>query len=492
MQLAFAESTPRELAFENETFSTTQSVSYLGSVYEIVTYQNGDNVLFDSSGSLVTNTDTLNGAYLISGYQQAFSKYGITEAKYSALPNAISNYRNSLGVLTNPASATVLGLLGAGLGTIALPVVGTVSGAAIIGALIFVAGRLGDTAKTPQSTADQILADFAQIKSGQATPKTYENVLTHSDQFKSQMKDWESQFIVLGNNVWGSLGDIIYKIGDAGANLWGVGDISKQIRSAGDNMIESQTTFSTTLEWLSTWNANQVKEDATSIAQKMMDSQKQRIRSLQSNFETLVGSVKDAYTKAQHQANEVASQGADISYANVLLQQSSSKIEQATSEAGNYQFKTARSILGEATNIILNSQAASNISLTIHKAEVKIAEAQNIISQKTANGADTQQAQAKLDSAKTSLSSAKNFLTSANFESAISQSSNALSMAQEAKNLADSASIPSQLQTATSIQTASTVTQQNPEASVPLGYVILAFVAVALIVIMVRRHVSAR
>jgi hypothetical protein len=244
--------------------------------------------------------------------------------------------------------------------------------------------------------------------------------------------------MVLGYNVWGSLGEILYKIGDAGSNLPLVGDTAKEIKKAGSSMMESQRILSSSIEWLSTLQVDQIKYEANMLAQTMMNSQEQRIRKLQEDFNSAVNVLNNDLAQARSQIANAASQGADVTLANSLIQQASLKLDEAKIQADNYRFKTAKIALNESSVKISNARLASTLSIDIHKVELKFAEVQNIIDQKSSIGADVSSAQNKLNEAKAALSNAKSFLNSLDFNSAKNQISLASSLAEEALSIANS------------------------------------------------------
>lgn len=436
--LVLADSMPNELSFGNEQYYVADTIRYFGDNYQIIVYQNGDTIVLDSSGNLVTNPSILNNVYLIEGYKNVFSKYNVKKDKYSTISEALTNYYNSLGALTNPALRVALTVLGSAIGTVSLPIIGTISGPVIVNMLIDLAERLREGSKVPQSTVDKILENFALIENGEVTSKTYEDILQLSILLKNQLNDWSSQFMVLGYNVWGSLGEILYKIGDAGSNLPLVGDTAKEIKKAGSSMMESQRILSSSIEWLSTLQVDQIKYEANMLAQTMMNSQEQRIRKLQEDFNSAVNVLNNDLAQARSQTANAASQGADVTLANSLIQQASLKLDEAKIQADNYRFKTAKIALNESSVKISNARLASTLSIDIHKVELKFAEVQNIIDQKSSIGADVSSAQNKLNEAKAALSNAKSFLNSLDFNSAKNQISLASSLAEEALSIANS------------------------------------------------------
>jgi hypothetical protein len=175
--LVLADSMPNELSFGNEQYYVADTIRYFGDNYQIIVYQNGDTIVLDSSGNLVTNPSILNNVYLIEGYKNVFSKYNVKKDKYSTISEALTNYYNSLGALTNPALRVALTVLGSAIGTVALPIIGTISGPVIVNMLIDLAERLREGSKVPQSTVNKILENFALIENGEVTSKTYEDIL---------------------------------------------------------------------------------------------------------------------------------------------------------------------------------------------------------------------------------------------------------------------------------------------------------------------------
>jgi len=436
--LVLADSMPNELSFGNEQYYVTDTIRYFGNNYQIIVYQNGDTIVLDSSGNLVTNPNILNNVYLIEGYKTSFSKYNVQKDKYSTISETLTNYYNSLGVLTNPTSRLALTVLAGAIGTVSLPIIGTISCVVIVDVLIKLAEQLREGSKVPQSTVNKILENFALIGNGEATPKTYEDILQLSILLKNQLNDWSGQFMVLGYNVWSSLGEILYKIGDAGSNLPLVGDTAKEIKKAGSSMMESQRILSSSIEWLSTLRVDQIKYEANMSAQTMINSQEQRIRKLQDNFNSAVNVLNNDLAEARTQIANIASQGADVTLANSLIQQASLKLDEARIQADNYRFKTAKIALNESSMKISYAKLASTLSIDIYKVELKFAEAQKIIDQKSSTGANVSSARNKLYEAKTALSNAKSFLNSLDFDNAKDQISLASSLAEEALNIANS------------------------------------------------------
>ncbi|MEM3886518.1 MAG: hypothetical protein QXO82_05620 [Candidatus Methanomethylicia archaeon] len=428
-----AYSIPDELSFGNEQYSLTDSIKYNNKVYQIITYQNGDTIVLDASESLVTNPNILNDVYLIRGYKIIFLKYGIEKSKFSIISEAINSYYDSLEILKNPA----LPILATFIGTISLPIIGTISLPVIVGVLSTLAENLRNGAKIPKSTVDRILENFVIIERGDASPKTYEEILQLSMLLRNQLNDWSGQFMILGYNVWGSLGDILYKIGDAGSNFPIVGNIAKDIKNAGSRMMESQKILTSSINWLSTLQVEQIKSDANTLANTMINSQEQRIKKLQEDFNSLSTVVYNDLAQAQTQINNAALQGADVTAANLLLQQASLKLEQAKSQVNNYYFKTAKSTLNDTSKLISDSKLALTLAINIHEIELKIEKIQEVINQKNAMGIDVSNAQKKLNDAKTALSNAKSFLSSIDFYNTKNQISVATSLAEEALNIAN-------------------------------------------------------
>ena len=428
-----------ELSLDNESYSLLETLTVNGNSYQIISYQNGDVILIDGQDNLVLDTSTLEEVFTVKGFKDTFIQNGITYSRFESVYLALSNMYDNAELANNLMSwitlgAVIVGVSSIVVGGIALPLI------AIVGAVKFATSYIVDNIQYPLNTADNLLESLEDLNQGSVSSEDYFDILSLNEQITDELSDLNSQLLMnivgFGNVAYY---EALYKI----ANVLEVlsSDNANNLRSQASSIEISQTELEQTLIWLETLNTNSIISEAGSKSDNYISLQNNRIESIKSDFENELNKYNNQLVAAQSEISNQVAKGADISLSNSIIIQADAKITIAENHASEYEYRTATAYLVDASILLQQARDSAIVSLIIHQAEIAISEAQNVINQKSSNGADVTHAVSKLNEAKTSLQNSKSLLTTNTHEATIS-ASKAETYANEAKGLAEIALDP--------------------------------------------------
>lgn len=444
VQSAFADGIS-ELAADGESYSTVAEIRYLGSNYKVIKYATGDAIVVDAAGTLVLQDGQVRTIFEIHSHQEEFTKLGITKAKYEVIHQVLSNYVTYLEFISNPAAGTVIAAIGAGVGTLTLPIIGTVSGAAILGSLVVIAGRAKESLRTPLETSRKIIMSFETIETGNSSPDVYAEITRNHDRLKTELKSWQNSFVFLGNNIWGATGQALSTIGEKAQgvpllrNVPQYRDFATKMKEVGDGMKADQQKLDEVISWMDTWDSNTVQIEANRLTLSKVTSQANRINARRNEFNQVLGPVEQRSAAIVVDMTATAAKGADTAVATSLIQEAKAKIEQAKSQSSSFLFRTGKKSLSEAEVLIGNAKRASDISLDIMTVEKTLADITAELDRKRADGADIDSVKTKVGQIESMVRTARSSLGIREIDSAKAQIDNATALAPqilaEAKSL---------------------------------------------------------
>jgi len=430
-----------ELSTENETYSILDTLAVNEVTYRLIVYQNGEVILLDNDGGLVLNTDLMKEVYGVKSFKDLFMQKGIIKAKYenaySILDNLYANAKLVDNMMTWIAiAATLLGVSSILIGGAAIPVM------VIVDAVKFATTYMTNNIQQPLNTAYELKSKMIELDSGRLSTSGYREVLSLSVDLRNQLNDLNNQLIltVVG---YGSVVyyEALYMIADLVEVL--SQDNANSLKKYASEIEESQEMLQAVLNWLKTLDIDTVTQSALSQIDGYVSLQNSRISSRKKDFQTTKEDVQETLSSAQKEISDYAAKGADVSIPNLLITEANSRIQTGETYLLRYEIRTGKQILMEASDLIEKARSAASVSLMIHQVEREINEAQDVINQKVANGANVSQATSELNLARSSLGNAKSLLANSS-EEARRNADEAATYVEAARELAEQAVIPEQ------------------------------------------------
>ncbi len=458
-------------------------------MYEIIQYQNGETVVQDSGGVLVTSTSVLTEVFGIRSYQELFVQYEIMSAKYGTIHSALTTLQSNVKLLRNVWGLVtlIMGILGIAsivVGGVAIPL-------SVLTGIVAVATQfILNNIESPLNTVSTIRMKIDAFAGVSISTANYKEILSLTRQLRTELTDLKNHLILKATEgVSVAYYRALYIIADLISRV--NADLGSKIRGYASEIEQSQQQIESSLQWLESFDEQPINQQAAAKTGTYMSLQHARLTSKQKDFDNSLDSLRSQLSEAQSQISTVANQGADVSYANSVIAQANGMLQTAQTQVLSYLFRTATSTLDSAQTLIQKAKTAASIAGIIHQAELALSEARAIIAQKVAQGANVEEAQASADTSTNYLNNAKSMLVSGSLELAAANANNALNIAQNAKLIAQRSAVPQLPKPPTEQPSVTGTSQVAPAISFDInaiGIMIAIVVAAALVATALRKR----
>ncbi len=330
-----------ELSAEKETW-VTENLSASGVGYTMVTYPNGEVIILDMKGELVTTKSTLEEVYGIKSFKILFAKNNLTSTEVGKIKEALDSLNTNAKLVNDIMTIVTIAAAAAGIasifvGGVAIPI------ALVVGAVKVTTQYVVENTEKPKSTSVELVNLLTRLEGGNMVLADYKQALTLAVKLREQIKDLNSKLIL---QVTG-LGSIAYHkalstIADTISNQ----DLKKYAAS----VEKSQTELDNSLKWLDRLDVDNIKQLAITQTNEYMRLQTARIESRKKLYESTLNSAQGLIAGVKQDLTVASRSGIDASVPLRLLSEIEPKIKDARNHATNYEYRSAMDLLAEATS----------------------------------------------------------------------------------------------------------------------------------------------